>query len=621
MYYPKSSYRRSYSAEKKSILRKKPNEHAKIFLPPSWSGLVTVGEPSRPLARQQNNFSMGLWNINAQSDFRGVIFRNANPIQEIRPNRSCGTNKDALKSLKSLDNRLQREFQSSLLPDHDDYDDQNNPIRDKLQSTSSHVLRNEAKASQNRRGIVQHRGLIREFDVTRISPRAEKEVAESPVTYKNLMRQSSLSTISSFKLNFDGLDTSQHNSLKPPMHHRTSSIYSDYSDAHSLVSSAGSLMFTSYQSRKEAYEAIKSPRYAEEQIIEVSKLVRQLSDVEGRKRNERFEGDFVKLCDVANAVVQRMPATIMPFKLRKIEKDCSHETVGSFAFDFYLVAEIASEDFEVNFRADKPNVADVFLTGNNPTLELFSVADAITAKKKLSPCKLMIILAHIIKATDKETDVSSFPYGAEVSYEKVTEMEIQLAITFPGKIGRFLVNFVLAIDVDEFPGDTALRKNRQWPSTTVKHQVQRKGVHLTSNCNDIDLHSWSVAFLKSRRTLLQLTDETGSKLRLLLALQCLRETRFSNPDVILPAHFATILFWASIKYSAPVEWSTLRLGKRFIDLVVALRRCLWKRECLDFFVPNVNMFGKLSMEDCHSLSFKIDMLIKDPVPYLKSKLS
>ena len=613
MYYPKASHRRRYHIENQSKDPKKQKEHSKVLLPPSWSGLVTVGEPSKPPPKQQGNFSMGLWNINAHSHFRGVIFRNSTPIEEIRPYKPCSTNKDALKSLRSLDSRLQKEFQNSLLPDKsDDYDDYD----DLSGNASSQVIDNEVWKER-----ALPRNIVREFDVTKISPRGKKSADdESPVTYKDLRRETSVTTISSFKLNFDGLDSSKKNLLKPPSFKKASSVYSDHSDAQSLASSTGSLMFASYESRKEAYDAIKSPRYDEEQLSEVSKLVRQLSDHEGRKRNQRFEGEFGKLCDVVNAVLQKIPANILPFKVKKLKKDCTYETMGVSSYDFYLEAEISREDFEVCFHQEKSNIADVILTRANPTFELFCVEDTGGTKRKLSPCKLMIIFAHMINAAAKNKDLK-FPHDANVCYESISDKDTHISVTFPDTNSRFVVNFILAMDVEDFPTETALKRTRrQWPSIAVKHQIQKKGVHLTSKLNEFDLHSWTVTFLKSRRTLLQLTDETGNKLRLLLALQCLRETNLSNPDVILPAHFATILFWANIKYTAPIEWTTLKLGKRFIDLVLALRRCLWKRECLDFFVPHVNLLEKLNLEHCRTLSVKIDTLINDPVGYLKAKL-
>ena len=618
MYYPKSSFRRSYHLEKQNTHSKKPKDHAKVLLPPSWSGLISVGGPSQAPPSGQSSFSMGVLNIDAHPHFQGVIFRNANPIKEIRPHYPCSTNKDALKSLRSLDHRLQKEFQSSFLPDRESESFSHSDDLDGNTDTADSGI-SRTRSPQYLGDVAQSRNMIREFDITGISPRSAEGFDESPVTYSGLRREISLSTISSFKLNLEGLESSHGHVFKAPPYQRTPSIFSDRSDVQSLASSAGPLMFTSYESRKEAYDAVKSPRFSEEQISEVSKLLRQLCDSEGRRRNRRFEVDLVRLCDVINAIFQNIPPNILPFRVKKFSKDCTFETTGAFSYDFYLEGEISRDDLEISFRQGNSNIADIFLIGNNPTLELFCVEHSLVGKRKLSPCKLMIIFAHIISAKIKDED-REFPHKARVCYENITSKDIQISVTFPEEYTRFVVNFVLALDVEDFPRDTGFKKSRQWPSSAVKQQVQKKGVHLTSKVNDVHLHSWTVTFLKSRRTLLQLTDETGNKLRLLLALQCLRETKLATPDVILPAHFATILFWANIKYPTPMDWSTIKLGKRFIDLVVALRRCLWKHECLDFFVPNLNMLEKWSVENCRALSFKIDLLIKDPVGYLKGKL-
>ena len=645
MYHPKSSFKRSYDLEKKGILVKKREETAKVVLPPSWSGLVTVGDTSGEPTKENLNFSMGLWPVSSKTEFKGVILRNVNPIQEIRPFGAYVTNKDALQSLKSLDNRLQREIQSSSLTDlTEDVAQVDNASRsytghdtsrvdnaDKLQrSTKEKEATSSLDMNTNLQKYYQEtRGLVREFDMSRINENTyDKNIPSN--SRQSFSRHDSVSTLSSYKLDLGNLDSSMtetgyYRQQSQCTSSRPLSAQSDRFDVSSLASSTGSLMFTSRESRRMAYNEIKSPRYAEEQLSEVGKLVRQLSDQEGRKRNQQFQTTFNQLCDVANAVMDNIPASVLPFTIKKVETDgnCNYETTGADTFDIYITPEISKRDIIVSFNSNNCRQANVYLVGNNPTLELFCVEERATKRKKLSPCKLMIVLAHIVKTTvnDTESDESDFPHNANVRFDSVSEREIGFSVQLPENDLRYKISLVLAIDVDDFPSDVALKRNREWPNIAIKHQVIQKGVHLTSKISDGNLHTWSVTFLKSRRTLLQLTDETGNKLRLLLALQCLRETGLSSPDAILPCHFATILFWANCKYRAPIEWTMLRLGRRFIDLVVALRRCLWKRECLDFFVPNVNLFEHIRTDECHALSFKIDVLIKDPAAFLKIKLS
>ena len=631
MFQSKFSRKNSYDIEKKASSKEvndKFREKTKLLLPSSWSGIVTVDDRFNQQDKCKN-FSMGLWNLDPQSKFRGVIFRNTKPIEGIRPYQPNKANKDALRSLKSLDNRLQREIQNihssdSIDEDNDDLDSSGEIIYSSRSCHQFHDFGNDEHCSAK-----AHRsGTIREFDVTMISPRAidiNTGIHDNSKSDAMLSRKASITTLSSLKLNLNSLDSSRLRDmalLKPGSHQRTSSIGTEFSDAYSLVSSTGSLMFMSRQSRIEAYDAIKSPRYEDEQLVDVSKLLRRVSEKEGRKRNNNFQFIFSKLCDIVNAIIETVPANILPFRIKKIEANGNYETIGDHSFEFYMVPEISGKDIDVQFQPTSCNLADIFLTGNNQSLEIFAISDPITGKRKLSPCKLMIVFAHILNATVKTNAVDgmTLPHNSSVLFENISEKEIRISVTFPESDIRYEVSMVLAIDIDAFPIDAVFKKGREWPNAMVKQQVARKGVHLTSKTIGKDLHSWHVTFLKSRRALLQLTDETGNKLRLLLVLQCLRETELSSPDAILPCHFATILFWANVKYRVPIEWTTVKLGKRFIDLVVALRRCLWKRECFDFFVPNVNMFENLKIEDCHELSLKIDMLIRDPVAYLESRL-
>lgn len=644
MYHPKSSFKRSYDLERKGILVKKQEEKAKVLLPPSWSGLVTVGNSSGKPTKENLNFSMGLWPVSSKTEFKGVIFRNVNPIEEIRPFGAYVTNKDALQSLKSLDSRLQREIQSSSLTDltedeaqidtaNESYAGHDTSRVDDAGKLQRLAEQKQATSSLDMNTNLQKhyqetRASVREFDVSRITENNDNNIPSN--SRQALSRHDSVSTLSSYKLDFSKLDsslteTSYYQQQSQCLSGRPLSAQSDRFDVSSLASSTGSLMFTSRESRRMAYNEIKSPRYAEDQLAEVGKLVRQLSDQEGRKRNQQFQRTFNQLCDVANAIMNNIPASVLPFRIKKVESNgnCNYETTGSDSFDIYITPEISKRDVIVSFNSNNCREANVFLVGNNPPLELFCVEERATKRKKLSPCKLMIVLAHIFKTTmnDTESDGSDFPHNANVRFDSVSEKEIGFSVNLSGNDIRYNISLVLAIDVDDFPSDVALKRNREWPNIAIKHQVIQKGVHLTSKIRDGNLHTWSVTFLKSRRALLQLTDETGNKLRLLLALQCLRETGLSSPDAILPCHFATILFWANCKYRAPIEWTMLRLGRRFIDLVVALRRCLWKRQCLDFFVPNVNLFEHIRTDECHALSFKIDVLIKDPAAFLKIKLA
>ena len=196
-----------------------PGESAKVTLPPSWSGFVTIGESLPPPPAL--NFKMGLYSLNPESQFRGIIFRSNLPIREVRPFGIYGANKDALQSLQSLDSRLKRE-----LSGHGS---------DPKQS-SSHLQRSGESLEFPRSYSIENSSTSR--------PSERDCYYEAP---RQLTRQKSKqdtdSNVSSLYLDLSALDSSinQPRSANPFVHHnisRAPSVFSDNYDNYSKTHSA-----------------------------------------------------------------------------------------------------------------------------------------------------------------------------------------------------------------------------------------------------------------------------------------------------------------------------------------------------------------------------------------------
>eukprot|EP00794_Sanderia_malayensis_P011262 gene11262-12442_t len=607
-------------------------EIAKITRLPPWKKFETLGETSQsaPLQLASSttttalNPSLGLY-ASPESKFRtGVLLRNNSiPIKEIRPFGIYAANKDALQSLQSLDHRLRKEFMSTHSPEP-------HLMRSSGASRTQIHTASQRHDSKSSRDISfsdstdsfrqSSRQSSRHYHYMNKLPENADIVSLSPETTLD-----SLSINSSNYLDLSDLESSLNQSKQSRLSYyakiqRPPSVHSDKYDNYSLASSSASCVFGPRDSYRTTKGEMNTPRFAEDHMAEVSKLVKQISSREGCVRNYKFRSTFTKICDVVNSILSDIPATMLPFGIKNVRMSCNYETVGQNSYEIYITPKIDKKDFEVSFVT--ASEANVFLCNAQPSLELFCVEDSMKKRRKLSPCKLMIIFAHAFNTSAKDSNVdgANFPHTAHVIFNEISEKGINMSIDFKSTNTRCKVSLILALSINSFPETSALFQHKDWPTQGIKQQMIKNGVHLIARLRDSDIHTWKVTFLKARQTLIEGTYDTGNKLRLLLVMQCLRETVFSQSDVILPFHLATILFWANLKYQEPADWTAEKLGTRFVDFIVALRRCLWKRECADFFVPNLNLFESMKRENSNILMLKIDEIIKNPLAFLKSRI-
>ena len=565
----RSSFRKTRSNNSdKDSQDGKGTSKTRVALNSSWSGSISVGED---LPKPQPNFSMSLWSLYPQnSHFRGIVFQSTKPIQDIKPFGVYQANRDALKSLKSLDTRLKAD---------------DSAIRPRPMSLSTPTSEYSA-----------------------IQPRPMSLSTPTPEYSTIQPRSMSLST---------------------PTLSVDSAISMPWQNSVSPMSARSDLSFGEPFARERRLTREHSMRYREDVLTELSASIEKLSDDEGQIKNLEFQTNLGKICDVVNQIVNDIPADIFPFSLRPLDSECLFESKGSKAIEVYLMID-RFEKFvtDVSFHKEDEVIADCFIHSENNEIELFCVTDPVTKRRRLSPCKLMIVFAHIISTTVKgnydrlgrlKQNGKVAPHGAFVYFPIVSEKEIRLNIRFPDGIFSYEVSLVLALDINNFP-DCNLCRHRDWPHSDVKTYIKDQGVNLLAKLGDLNIHCWKVSFVKARRTLLRFTDENSNKLRLLLVLQVLNETDLARPKVLIPVHFATILFWASLKYTSTKEWTKLSLGMRFLDLLKALRRCLKKHECRDFFHPNLNLLDDADSKLCEMLAVKMDNILVEPTKFFKKRL-
>ena len=158
--------------------------------------------------------------------------------------------------------------------------------------------------------------------------------------------------------------------------------------------------------------------------------------------------------------------------------------------------------------------------------------------------------------------------------------------------------------------------SKKWPAEGVRNNVIRGGMHLvalvTSKESDF---LWRISFCAARRHLLQ-SDFQGKK-KCLRILKVLLNKELSRPKGLVPLHLENIALWASRKYWQEEEWAEYVLSERFLEMLVALHKCLDNNDCYNFFVPTMNLFSELRPDVLKMLAVKVKDVLHDPFKYLK----
>ena len=157
---------------------------------------------------------------------------------------------------------------------------------------------------------------------------------------------------------------------------------------------------------------------------------------------------------------------------------------------------------------------------------------------------------------------------------------------------------------------------RKWPETGVKEDVITSGMHLAAFATGKETEPlWRISFCAARRRLL--TSDFEGKRRCLRILKVLLDKDLSRPKGLVPMFLENIVLWASRKHWRGEEWAENMLPERFMEMLVALLKCLENNNCYHFFVPTMNLFGDMKPEVVQVLAAKVKRVLQDPFKYLE----
>ena len=158
---------------------------------------------------------------------------------------------------------------------------------------------------------------------------------------------------------------------------------------------------------------------------------------------------------------------------------------------------------------------------------------------------------------------------------------------------------------------------KKWPAPGVKDDVIHGGMHLVALATSRETDPlWQISFCSARRRLLQSNCE--GKKKCLRLLKVLLDRDLSRPKGIIPLYLENIVLWASRKHWQQEEWAECMLADRFLEMLVALLKCLENDDCYNFFVPTTNLFNDLKPDVAKVLAAKVKDILHNPFKYLKA---
>ena len=350
---------------------------------------------------------------------------------------------------------------------------------------------------------------------------------------------------------------------------------------------------------------------------------------EGQGMRVTFYESLHKITNLVNQLLESIPKEHFPFTISPCSYQGDFEKKGAQKIDLYLnIEDLKSYGPQVNFQIKKDLAAYILLKSENrEKLKQFCARNRDNGEWVLSAGRLMVLFAYIIDTKirplfEKDSDKKrkDIVFDAQLKFKTVSESEVRINIAFPEKPETvYNIGLLLAFNVNDFPNVIDMNKNRQWPSMEGKAKFIQGGTHLIAVPGQVRNHAWAVSFLKTRKILLNFCDGHQSATNILLALQVINKTALSNRNcesLLLPVHFIMILFWVHEAYRDPNDWIQEKMSQRFIDVLMALKRCLEKKLCPDFFFPKSNYFDGLPQEKLHHLLQNVDEVLAEPAKYL-----
>ena len=332
-----------------------------------------------------------------------------------------------------------------------------------------------------------------------------------------------------------------------------------------------------------------------------------------------------------NEVLEEVERLDNNFKLRRMSPDSYYEVKSWNEIDLLIALENVSlnevviEDMKTptGYARIRVMSQEVTSLSNVPSSEMTSALNMTSSHHQLfqwctetqsgelylSPKKLCKEFAALVSRAAGRI----LRNGSSVNRKRVTFSDTEASVPFT-------VNLIPTVECPQtWPLCAYWLRNytKKWPAVGVKDDVIRGGMHLVALVTSKESDPlWRINFCAARRHLLR-SDCEGKK-KCLRILKVLLDKDLSRPKGLLPLYLENIVLWASRKHWQEEEWAECMLPERFLEMLMALHKCLENKDCYNFFVPTMNLFSNLRPEVVQMLAAKVKDVLHDPFKYLKS---
>ena len=360
-------------------------------------------------------------------------------------------------------------------------------------------------------------------------------------------------------------------------------------------------------------------------LSRLGKAIESTGIKESRNMRIGFYEDLKRIIDVLNQLIQSIPKDCFSLPIATLTTKSEFEKKSKHAIDVYLNIDLQNKmDIKILYIILKGQLKSLAVLRNHELFQHYCEFDQNINAWCLSPVQIVEALFDAFSSKLKqEFDVQSIhrrndvAHNASISFRNVTKHNIKLNIKLTNNLIEYVVTLIVALNVNDFP--KIFNETRKWPPSEIRSNVINHGVHLLAKDSNSLQHKWEVSFLKSRKLLLSHTDHNRYATNLMLTFQNLNSNHFpENTHSMLPVHYIMMLFWVYSENSDIDDWEGSEdLAKRYIDILIGLKRSFQRKICLDFFFPSFNYVQEYPEEAAKNLANRIQDILNNPHDYLQ----
>lgn len=348
------------------------------------------------------------------------------------------------------------------------------------------------------------------------------------------------------------------------------------------------------------------------------------------KERVNFMQAMMQIEETVNEVLEEVERLDNSFKLQRMSPDSYYEMKSRNELDILVVLEnVSPKEFAIEDMKTPTGYARIRVTSSAVTSSNMTSSSSMTSAFNMAPSEEMLhwctetqsgetffspkILCKKFAALVSRAAGTVLKHGSSTQQKRVSFSDRETTVPF-------VVNLIPTIACPQTWPLCAywLRHyTKKWPAPRVKDDVIQGGMHLVALATSQETDPlWRISFCSARRRLLQ-SDCDGKK-KCLRLLKVLLDKDLSRPKGIIPQYLENIVLWASRKHWQQEEWAECMLADRFLEMLVALLKCLENSDCFHFFVPTMNLFNDLKPDVAEVLAAKVKDILHNPFKYLKT---